>query len=270
MIIGEIGYLNIEKDEAYIRILSIQNFLEKLHFKPSLVQFEIQLGKIICVSQKHEKDDFLEFNIKNHEHFLNLDEIKLKFGGISITNNIDLIDYLIDNEIYNNQNPKLNELRLIKKKINFKKGFPSWQIIYSKPNEIIDVIDQYKIYYKEGGYNKPGDYSNGWISVTSTTSYKNLDIYLQKLLPSFNFSLGKSGDCEKYKFKDNIIGKLRNEIGIDNINEIENLCFNLTESIQRFAKLVYREEEHANVLWHYCDKLKQEIKNEYKLKYMKL
>ena len=70
MIIGEIGYLNIEKDEAYIRILSIQNFLEKLHFKPSLVQFEIQLGKIICVSQKHEKDDFLEFNIKNHEHFL--------------------------------------------------------------------------------------------------------------------------------------------------------------------------------------------------------
>ena len=82
--------------------------------------------------------------------------------------------------------------------------------------------------------------------------------------------MGKSGDCEKYKFKDNIIGKLRNEIGIDNINEIENLCSNLTESIQRFAKLVYREEEHANALWHYCNKLKQEIKNEYKLKYMKL
>ena len=101
MIIGEIGYLNKEKDEAYVRILSTQNFLEKLHFKPSLVQFEIQLGKIICVSQKYEKNDFLEFNIKNHERFLNLDEIKLKSGGISIPNNIDLMDYLIDNEIDN-------------------------------------------------------------------------------------------------------------------------------------------------------------------------
>lgn len=270
MIIGEIGYLNKEKDEAYVRILSTQNFLEKLHFKPSLVQFEIQLGKIICISQKNEKNDFLEFNIKNHEQFLNLDEIKLKSGGISIPNNIDLMDYLIDNEIDNNQNPKLNELKFLKKKINFNNGFPSRQIIYSKPNEIIEIIDQYKIYYQEGGYNKPGDYSNGWINVTSTTSYKKLDIYLQKLLPSFNFSLGKSGDCEEYKFKNSIIGKLRNEIGIDNIKEIENLCSDLTESIQRFAKLVYREEEHADALWHYCHKLRQEIKNEYKLKCMKL
>lgn len=265
MIIGDIGYLSKEKDEAFITILSRQNFLEKLYFKPSLVGFGIHLGKIICISQMHEKNDFLKFNIKDHEQFLNIDEIKLRSGGISIPNNLDLMDYLIDNELDNNQNPKLIELKLLKKKIKFNNGFPSQQIMYSKPTEIIEIIDQYKIYYQEGGYNKPGDYSKGWISVTSTTSNKKLDLYLQKLLPNFNFLLGKSDDCEEYRFKDSIIGMIKNEIGTDNIEEIENLCLDLTTSIQRFAKLVYREEEHANALWHYCHKLRQEIKNEYKL-----
>lgn len=266
MIIGTIGYLSEHRDEAYVRVISVNKFMEKFNFKPSNVNFDICLGKIICILEEENHLKFLKFEVELHQEFLDLEMIKNKFCGISIINNIDVCDFIIDNQIDDKQNPKLNELRFIKKKINFKSNFPSSKINYLNANEINDIIDEYQVSYSQSGYDKPGDYSRASIRVISTSSYTKLDTYLKKLLPDYSFTLGESEDCIEYPFKHNIIGKLRNEIGEYNIREIEKLCIDLTVTIRKLAKLIYNEKDHANELWHYCNRLKADVKNDYKRK----
>ena len=270
MIIGRIVNFHTKEDEGYVEIISANNFLEIYYFKPSLIKFKIEPEQIICISENKNGVDYFEFDLESHKQFINIEDIKNRTRGISILENMNIMDFIIDNDIHNKQNKKLNELSYLKKLIGFRNGYTSSKLNYDKNNSVIKIIEEYKIYYSEGGYNKPGDWSRGWIKIQTSLSHQNLDIYLQKLLPNFNFNLGNSDDCEEYRFKNDIIKKLRLEIGEKNIEEINQLCSDLTRQIQNFAKLVYREEEHVSSILEYCYKLKKEIKNEYILKSLKL
>ena len=59
MIIGKIAYYSEQKDEAYITVLSVDKFLERYDFKPSLVKFKVGLEQLICISLGNNIIEFL-------------------------------------------------------------------------------------------------------------------------------------------------------------------------------------------------------------------
>lgn len=268
MIIGKIIFLSKQYDKAYLKILSRIGFLEQYNFTPSEINFKIETNMLICIVENKQTNSisFLQFDPNLHGELLDIDKLRLTSEGISVRENLNCFDFIIDNEIDNKQNHKIIELIALKKLINYNPSYSTDKVNIENLNSLLEV---YKIEYSEGGYNKPGDWSRAGISISTLRpanlpNYK-LDPYLNQLLPNFEFSLGADEDCIDYKFKDDILRKLRNQIGQNNIEEIKILCQELTTNIKRFAQLIYNEKEHASCIWLRCSKLKTEIKNEYSL-----
>lgn len=257
---------NIEKDDTgYGEIISKEDFKKKIHFKPSHSNLKVLPDQIVCINFVEEFIVFSHFEPEKHTSFLDFDEIRTKTIGLSLIKNSALVDFILDNDLQNNQNPKACELKRIKQMIGFRLGYPSTKIFQHDLELAKNEIENYTINYTEGGYNKPGDWSKGFVRIDCSSSHRKLDVYMKKLLPDLSFNLGESDDCEVYKFKNEIVGKLRKEIGIEKIAEIKRLCTELSLNIKTFAKLMYNESEHADMLWHYCHKLRKEIVNDYKL-----
>lgn len=262
--IGIIGYLSDDKNEGYINVISFKNYSKKISFKPSDVNFEINLSQLLVVEENENFRKYVEFNIIEHLQFLNLDLLKAHNETIDIEANRLFVKFIVDNELEKHSIPELIKLRGISKLINYRSGYPSSTVQMSN---IEELIDEYEVTYTETGRDKPGDWSRAWIIVNTNLPSNlpdyNLDDYLSKLLPKFDFELGDGEDCAEYKFKSDIIKKLRNEIGIENVEKIKELCLELTSNIKQFAKLLYREHEHALSLWNEYGKLYSDVLKKY-------
>jgi hypothetical protein len=264
--IGIIGYLSDENNEGYINIISPENYSKKITFTPSDINFPIDLSQLLVIEENEHIKKYFEFNLNDHSKFLNLKMLKDNNETIDIWSNRKIAKYIIDNDLDENYSPDLVKLRAISKLINYHIAYPPPKVLISNFEEL---IEEYDIRYIEGGRDKAGDWSKGWITVHTTLPSNlpdyNLDNYLSKLLPEFNFTLGESDDCMEYKFKSDILRKLRNEIGIGNIEKINELCSELTNNIKQFARLLYRENEHALSLWNEYKKLYSDILKKYSL-----
>lgn len=262
--IGIIEYLSEHKNEGYIRVISTENYSEKITFIPTDIDFEIVLYKLLVIDERNNTKKYFEFNLNNHSQLIDLKLLKDQNQTISIDANGKFAKFIIDNELYRNSSPELRKLRGISKLIKYRSGYPPNTV---QMNNIEELIDKYELKYSEGGRDKPGDWSRAWIDV-STSRPSNLpdyylDNYLSKLLPKFDFKLGEGEDCMEYRFKSDIVRKMRNEIGIENIEKINKLCSELTDNIKQFAKLLYRENEHALSLWYEYGKLYSDILKKY-------
>lgn len=262
MIIGTIDYLDFEKDIGYITILTEPDFKEKQNFTPSKVNYNIWLGKLLCIIDL-ANNIYAEFNVIKHQDLLDTERIK-KNWSISIPSNLNCIKYIIDKELDGNTHYELKKLRGIKNLINYNPSRPGDSV---NINNIKELISEYKISYSEFGRDKAGDTSKAWITIQtdrpSTLPDFQIDKYFDKLLPKFEFTIAEGEDCMDYKFKSDILRKLKNEIGEVNIEQIKSLCESMTENIKSFAILVYSEKEHASSLWHYYLELRSEIINKY-------
>lgn len=266
MIIGEIGYLDFENNNGYVVVLSHNNFGQKIDFIPSEINFQIDLCKLICLKPIGSLGyEFSEFELAHHRSFLNIEMIKAN-SSIDINSNINLVSFIIDNELDRNNTYDLKKLRVIKELINYNPSNPGNTV---KDQNIKKLISEYTIRYSEYGKDKPGDTSKAWISIMTDRPSNlpdfSLDKYLDKLLPKFDFIIAQGEDCDDYKFKSDILRNLTSEIGSDNIEQIKKLCVLMTENIRNFALLVYNEGEHARSLWHYYSELRSEIINKYLL-----
>ena len=122
------------------------------------------------------------------------------------------------------------------------------------------MIDDYVISYVEHGYNKMGDYSRAWISILTKRplifhEYDN-DPYLDKIFPQFHFELRKDYNSMSFTSSNQILGNLRSTLDVQSIKKE---CEDLTQSIRRFAKLIFEEQKHAQALADYCKAKKTEI-----------
>lgn len=179
MKIGIVSYLNHIKNEACIRCVSKNHLNEQYNFMPSLVPFEISLSKLICIETTPELS-FHEFNPEIHHHLLDLESVK---DSLSLFNNRNIAEYLIDNELIDNYNPKVAELNAIKNLIFHDSDG-------NRPKVKIDIqslIKNYEVQYIEGGRNKPGEWSRAWLLVhtfrPSNLPDNKLDKYLENLFP---------------------------------------------------------------------------------------
>ncbi|MDI6032249.1 hypothetical protein QLS91_04105 [Flavobacterium sp. LB2P84] len=267
MIIGEVAYLNFEDNNGYVKILSHNDFGEKIDFIPSEINFQIDLCKLICLTPIGMLGyEFTEFELARHRSFLDIEMIKEK-SRIDICSNLNLVNFIIDNELDDNNTSDLKKLRVIKELINYNPSNPGNTV---KDQNMKKLISEYTIRYSEYGKDKPGDRSKAWISIMTDRPSNlpdfSLDKYLDKLLPKFDFIIAQGEDCDDYKFKSDILRNLTSEIGSDNIEQIKIICGLMTENIRNFALLVYNEGEHARSLWYYYSELRSKIINEYLLK----
>ena len=245
-------------------VISTENYSEKITFTPSDIDFEIGLSQLLVIDERNNTKKYFEFNLDDHSKLLDLKLLKDKNQIIKIGANRKYAKFIIDNELDGNPSAELRKLRGISKLIKYRSGYPPNTV---QMNNIEELIDEYELRYSEGGRNKPGDWSRAWIYVSTNRpsnlpDYK-LDNYLSKLLPNFDFKLGEDDDCMEYRFKSDIIRKLRNQIGIENIEKINELCSELGENIKQFAKLLYKENEHALSLWYEYGKLYSDILKKY-------
>lgn len=263
MKIGIISYLNENKDEAYINCISENDFGEKYNFKPSFVPFEISLNKLLCI-QTYPTLRFFEFIPELHSKFLNLSKIKTT-SGINLLNNKKNVEFLIDNDIADSYNSKIIELKAIKNLLDLD---PFGHNSKVKIGDFKDMVSKYEIRYSEGGRDKAGDWSRAWIIIytnrPSNLPNSKLDKYLENLFPKYDVTLADGDDDMEHRFKSDILRKLRNEVGEDEIERIKQLCQQMTRNVQEMALLTYRSNDHANFLSSYYNKFKLEIINSYK------
>ena len=263
MKIGIISYLNENKDEAYINCISEEDFNGKFNFKPSFVPFEISLNKLLCI-QTNPILTFFEFIPELHSKYLDLFKVKTT-SGINLLNNKKIVDFLIENDIADKYNSKIIELNAIKNLLDLD---PFGHNSKVKIGDFKNMVSKYAIRYVEEGRDKPGDWSRAWITLytsrPSNLPNSKLDKYLENLFPKYDVTIADGDDDMEHRFKSDILRKLRDELGEDEIKRIKQLCEDMTRNVQEMALLAYRPNDHANFLARYYREFKLEIINSYK------
>jgi hypothetical protein len=255
--IGKLSYLDEDMDTGYIRIISKEKYDDKINFKPSNYEFYLEQKDLIHITfDKGGNYNLRNFDLKKDHELFDIEFFKDKGVKFQLTSDRYFSRKILDNELYHY--PTIFEnLKGLKDKID-RVDHLSAPVKLLNSIDINELVKEYKISYREGGRDKPGDWSRAWITIDTDRPY-GLDNYLKKLLPEFKFNLGKGEDDHDCLFKSDILNRLRKTIGENKIENIKHFCSELTNNIQNLAILIYSESEHA-----------QSIRNEYHEEYSRI
>lgn len=261
--IGIVSYYSPNINQGYIVDISINSYGEKINFNIHEIPFETDLNQILVIdnSRLNERNGikhYSKFIPAIHSCLIDTDIIR-KSGGIYLCHESNINIYLIENNIAKGDG-LISEIKALTDKISF--GYKDRSSLL-KYNNIEDFVLGYSISYKEGGHNKPGDWSNAWIKIETSKSYNN-DIYLEKLLPDYSVTLAKGYDGEIHPFKSDILMKLQTELGYDEISRIKNLCKESTLNFRQLTILMYNCEDHLNALVKHKNELYSKLIDKYK------
>lgn len=246
----QLGYL-IKKDligEGVVIIKSKEKYGLKLTCKLSDYNFN---SSYITIIFNNNDDGFIlrDFDIKIDSQIFDVIFFKKKEFYFDLTSDRQFNIEIMKNDLYYD-----SSLKKIKDKIETIDS-----VIRLKDKvDILELSENYKVFYYEVGRDKPGDYSRAKIGINTHKPYY-LDSYLDKLFPVIKIELGKGEDTSNRPFASDILHYLRiNLIGDEkDVDKLETICIEITESIKKLAQLLYNENEHA--LW-----IKEEYNKEYR------
>ena len=258
--LGVLSYINNRNDEAYLIRLHPEYFRQKFYFSLSEISFKPEFGLIVFYyDEEKEKIIFEKFEKDKHLILIDIDLLKKHNFKISFMYNSKLTLFLLDNNLCDTDYEPIEHYLQIKEVVDNKSLF------LKKEDYIKDRLDGYEIILYDYGYDKPGDWSMAGLSIRTQIPFHSIpyeyDEYLQMLLPNFKFKISQIRDYKEYQFKSDLLKEIKEDFGVENLNQLDENCKNLSVQIRLFFKHVYNREDHWKKIVEKYNSIRRQFDN---------